>query len=40
MFVCLKDDPNTTTIGCANLWMKQGQGSKYIPSSLTSSNSG
>jgi hypothetical protein len=40
MFVCLKDDPNTATIGCANLRMKQRRGSKYIPSSLTSSNSG
>jgi hypothetical protein len=40
MFACLKDDPIAMTIGCANLRMKQGRGSKYIPFSLTSSNSG
>jgi hypothetical protein len=40
MFSCLKNDPLPTTIGCANLRMKQGRGEKYIPFSLTSSNSG
>jgi hypothetical protein len=40
MFACLKDGPRAATIGCANLQMKQGQGDSYIPSSLTSSNSG
>jgi hypothetical protein len=39
MFVCLKDGPIAATIGCANLWMKQGRGSKYIPFSRTSLNS-
>jgi hypothetical protein len=40
MFVCLKDGSKAATIGCANLQMKQGRGDNYIPSSLTSSNSG
>jgi hypothetical protein len=40
MFACLKDGPLPATIGCANLRMKQGRGEKYIPFSLTSSNSG
>jgi hypothetical protein len=40
MFTCLKDGSRAATIGCANLLMKQGQGDDYIPSSLTSSNSG
>jgi hypothetical protein len=40
MFACLKDGSWAATIGCANLRMKQGRGDGYIPSSLTSSNSG
>jgi hypothetical protein len=40
MFACLKDGSSAATIGCANLWMKQGWDDDYIPSSLTSSNSG
>jgi hypothetical protein len=40
MFACLKDGPIASTIGCGNFRMKQGQGNKYIPFSLTSSNSG
>jgi hypothetical protein len=39
-FTCLKDGSRAATIGCANLWMKQGRGDDYIPMSLTSSNSG
>jgi hypothetical protein len=39
MFACLKDNSRATTIGCANLRMKQGRGDGYISSSLTSSNS-
>jgi hypothetical protein len=39
MFACLKDGSKAATIGCANIRMKQGRGDKYIPSSLTSSNS-
>jgi hypothetical protein len=39
-FACLKDSSRAATIGCANLRMKQGLGDVYIPSSLTSSNSG
>jgi hypothetical protein len=39
-FACLKDGSRAVTIGCANLLMKQGQGDDYIPSSLTSPNSG
>jgi hypothetical protein len=38
-FTCLKDSSRAVTIGCANLWMKQGRGDDYIPVSLTSSNS-
>jgi hypothetical protein len=40
MFTCLKDGSRVATIGCANLWMKQGRSDDYIPSSLTSSNNG
>jgi hypothetical protein len=40
MFACLKDGSKVAPIGCANLQMKQGRGDKYIPSLLTSSNSG
>jgi hypothetical protein len=40
MFACLKDGSRVATIGCANLWMKQGRGDGYIPSSMTSSNNG
>jgi hypothetical protein len=40
MFACLKDGSRAATIDCANLQMKQGRGDNYIPSSLTSSNSG
>jgi hypothetical protein len=40
MFACLKDGSRAVMIGCANLWMKQGRGDDYIPSSLTSSNNG
>jgi hypothetical protein len=40
MFACLRDGSKAVTIGCANHWMKQGRGDSYIPSSLTSSNSG
>jgi hypothetical protein len=36
MFTCLKDGSRATTIGCANLRMKQGWGDDYIPSSLSS----
>jgi hypothetical protein len=36
----LKDGSRAVTIGCANLRMKQGRNDDYIPSSLTSSNSG
>jgi hypothetical protein len=39
MFVCVKDNSKEATIGYANLRMKQGWGDRYIPSSLTSSNS-
>jgi hypothetical protein len=39
-FTCLKDGSRAATIGCANLWMKQGRGDDYILVSLTSSNSG
>jgi hypothetical protein len=38
MFACLKDGPIVAIIGCANLRMKQGRGSKCIPFLLTSSN--
>jgi hypothetical protein len=38
MFAFLKDRSRATTIGYANLRMKQGRGDSYIPSSLTSSN--
>jgi hypothetical protein len=37
-FACLKEGSRAATIGCANLWMKQGPGDDYIPVSLTSSN--
>jgi hypothetical protein len=40
MFACLKDGPIVATICYANLQMKQYQGSKYIPFSLTSLYSG
>jgi hypothetical protein len=40
MFACLKHGSRAATIGCANLRMKQGRGDSYIPSSLTSLNSG
>jgi hypothetical protein len=40
MFACLKNGSRAATIGYANLWMKQGWGDGYIPSSLTSSSSG
>jgi hypothetical protein len=36
----LKEGSRATTIGCANLRMKQDRGDDYIPVSLTSSNSG
>jgi hypothetical protein len=39
-FACLKEGSRTATIGCANLWMKQGRGDSYILVSLTSSNNG
>jgi hypothetical protein len=39
-FTCLRDGSRATTIGCANLRMKQGRGDDYIPVMLTSSNSG
>jgi hypothetical protein len=39
-FTCLRDGPREATIGCANLWMKQGRSDDYIPVTLTSSNSG
>jgi hypothetical protein len=40
MFACLKDGSRAATIGCANLRMKQGWSDDYIPSPVTSSNSG
>jgi hypothetical protein len=40
MFACLKDGSRAAAIGCANLHVKKGRGENYIPSSLTSSNSG
>jgi hypothetical protein len=40
MFACLKDGSRAAAIWCANLRMKQGRSDDYIPSSLTSSNSG
>jgi hypothetical protein len=40
MFACLKDGSQAATIRCANLRMKQGRSDDYIPSPLTSSNSG
>jgi hypothetical protein len=40
MFSCFKDGSKAATIGCASVRMKQGWGDRYIPSSLTSSNSG
>jgi hypothetical protein len=40
VFACLKDGSQAVTIGCANLWMKQGRSDDYIPSSLTNSNRG
>jgi hypothetical protein len=39
-FTCLRDGTRAATIGCANLWTKQGHGNDYIPVTLTSSNSG
>jgi hypothetical protein len=39
-FTCLRDGSRAATIGCANLWTKQGRGDGYIPVTLTSSNSG
>jgi hypothetical protein len=38
-FTCLREGSRATTIGCANLRMKQGRGDDYIPTPLTSSNS-
>jgi hypothetical protein len=37
-FTCLRDGSRMETIGCANLWTKQGRGDDYIPVMLTSSN--
>jgi hypothetical protein len=39
-FTCLRDGSRAATIGCTNLWTKQGRGDGYIPVTLTSSNSG
>jgi hypothetical protein len=39
-FTCLREGSRAVTIGCANLRMKQGRGGDYIPTPLTSSNSG
>jgi hypothetical protein len=39
-FTCLRDGSRAATIGCANLWMKQGRVTDYISVTLTSSNSG
>jgi hypothetical protein len=39
-FTCLREGSRAATIGCANLRMKQGRGDDYIPTPLTSSNSG
>jgi hypothetical protein len=35
-----EEGSRAATIGCANLWMKQGHDDDYIPALLTSSNSG
>jgi hypothetical protein len=39
-FTCLRDGTRVATIGCANLWTKQGRNDNYISVTLTSSNSG
>jgi hypothetical protein len=39
-FASLKEGSRAATIGCTNLWKKQGRGDDYFPGSLTSSNSG
>jgi hypothetical protein len=38
-FTCLREGSRAATIGCANLWMKQGRCDDYISAPLTSSNS-
>jgi hypothetical protein len=39
-FSCLKEGSRASTIGCANLQMKEGRGDDYILVSLSISNSG
>jgi hypothetical protein len=39
-FTCLREGSHAVMIGCANLRMKQDRGDDYIPTLLTSSNSG
>jgi hypothetical protein len=39
-FTCSRDGSRAVTIGCANLWTKQGRGNDYISVTLASLNSG